>query len=240
MARPSLRLFWAAAVALPVVIGDGEIFLSSSSSTSSAPVSSDWTASNVTYDCNPYEGQEFLIFGNGNGITSGSCYASWDLHEIQLWDENGVQIQNLGAVSLTGSDNGYEAWKAVDGTESEFWAGDHDVGMSCSCWNSGKLDGQAIRIQLPGWKKVSKITLTQGGAGNAWAISEIRIHCGTSYQSNPLRSQISFGYTDIECNDNGCQTTRMDPAYYHTCNMVSRASSCCLIMTALLLGLGLS
>lgn len=98
MARPSLRLFWAAAVALPVVIGDGEIFLSSSSSTSSAPVSSDWTASNVTYDCNPYEGQEFLIFGNGNGITSGSCYASWDLHEIQLWDENGVQIQNLGAV----------------------------------------------------------------------------------------------------------------------------------------------
>lgn len=33
MARPSLRLFWAAAVALPVVIGDGEIFLSFSANT---------------------------------------------------------------------------------------------------------------------------------------------------------------------------------------------------------------
>lgn len=240
MARPSLRLFWAAAVALPVVIGDGELFLSSTFSTSSAPVSSASTTSNITYDCNPYEGQEFLIFGNGNGITSSSCGASWDLHEIQLWDENGDQIPNLNAYALTGADNGFEAWKAVDGAENTFWAGDHDIGMSCSCWNSGKLDGQAIRIQLPSSKKVSKITLMQGGAGNAWAISEIRIHCGSSLQLNPLVSQISFGYTDIECHANGCQTTRMDPAYYHTCNVVSRASSSCLIMTALLLGLGLS
>eukprot|EP00435_Cladocopium_sp_Y103_P015485 s1989_g3.t2 len=184
------------------------------------------------------QGQQYLIFGNGNGITSSSCYASWDLHEIELWDENGDQILNLGATSLTGEDSGYEAWKAVDGTHSAFWAGDHDVGMSCSCWNSEKLDGQAIRINLPSWKRVSKIRtlvciwLTQGGAGNEWAISEIRIHCGSSYQSNPLLSQISFGSTDIECNASGCQTTRMDPAYYHTCNVVSRATSSQLILAS--------
>ena len=28
-------------------------------------------------DCNPYDGHQFFIFGNGNGITSAQCTASW-------------------------------------------------------------------------------------------------------------------------------------------------------------------
>ena len=29
-------------------------------------------------DCNPYYGTRYLTFGNGNGITSGECTASWE------------------------------------------------------------------------------------------------------------------------------------------------------------------
>ena len=214
-------LRWAA-LPLPVALGDGELLLSSSTSTPTAS-----TTRNVTIDCNPYDGHQFFIFGNGNGITSEQCGASWDLYEVSFWDENGDPIAVSEASSLTGTapsvQSGinivdYSANNAVDGHNSTFFAGDYDVGMACSCWNSGKLDGQSLLVDLGSTKKVSKIMLLQGGAGDIWAISNIRIHCGNSYQTHPLPLEISFGETDIECNAGGCQTTRLDPAYFHTCD----------------------
>eukprot|EP00438_Fugacium_kawagutii_P020470 Skav220765 [mRNA] locus=scaffold3169:28184:35942:+ [translate_table: standard] len=226
-------------VGLGPALGDGE-FLSELRTEAPVPAPTVSVASESTsYDCNPHDGQEYLIFGNGNGITAESCGSSWDLHEIQIWDEMGNPIQNLQAEALTGYSSGYPASNAVDGSTSSFWAGDHDIGMSCSCWDSSKKDGQSIRIHLGSWTKVSKIVLTQGGAGNAWAISNIRIHCASSYQSNPLPLQISFGSTDIECSAAGCATTRMDPAYVHTCDMgmSSRASAPLFFLVAMALAL---
>jgi len=211
-------LRWAA-LPLPVALGDGEVYVSSSTSTP--------TTNNVTIDCNPYDGHQFFIFGNGNGIASEQCGASWDLYEVSFWNENGNPIAVWGASSLTGTAPSsyvgsnlmdYSAQNAVDGDRSTFFAGDHDVGMSCSCWDNSKLDGQSLLVDLGGTKKVSKIRLLQGGAGDEWAISKIRIHCGDNYQAHPLPLQISFGETDIECNAGGCQTTRLDPAYVHTCD----------------------
>lgn len=212
-------------IGFPVATGDGPAFLSST--TTIIP-----GTSNETFDCNPYDGVNYIIFGNGNGITATSCGSSWDLHEIEMWDENGVKITLFGAESLTGSDSGYPASQTIDGQSSTFWAGDHDIGMSCDCWDSSKKDGQSIRVSLGATNKVSKIRLQQGGAGNTWAISKIRIHCGAAYQANPLPLDISFGTTDIECNDAGCATVSMDPGYYHTCNaaatsfVAAAATSC--------------
>eukprot|EP00438_Fugacium_kawagutii_P001294 Skav226278 [mRNA] locus=scaffold3301:63760:64470:+ [translate_table: standard] len=220
---------------LSVVLGDGEL---PTPLPTEAPTPSGSVASNITsYDCNPHNGQEYLIFGNGNGITSSNCHASWDLHEIQLWDEMGNPIQYLQAEALTGYASDYPASNAVDGSASSFWAGDHDIGMSCSCWDSSKKDGQSIRVYLGSRKSISKIRLTQGGAGNTWAISNIRIHCASSYQSNPLPLQISFGNTDIECSADGCATTYMDPAYVETCSGISSSVTAplfCMVTMALL------
>eukprot|EP00438_Fugacium_kawagutii_P020469 Skav220764 [mRNA] locus=scaffold3169:22769:27230:+ [translate_table: standard] len=89
-------------------------------------------------------------------------------------------------------------------------------------------------LQLLGFKQEGQFEqrLTQGGAGNTWAISNIRIHCGSAYQSNPLPLQISFGTTEIECSAAGCATTRMDPAYVHTCNMAMSSSAPLFFMVA--------
>ena len=198
-------------IGFPVATGDGPIFLSTTTSSFAG-------TGNETFDCNPYDGVDYIIFGNGNGITATSCSSSWDLHEIDMWDEFGVKIALSGAEALTGQDSGYPASATIDGSVTSFWAGDHDIGMSCDCWDSSKKDGQSIRVNLGATFKVSKIRLTQGGAGNTWAISKIRIHCGPSYQANPLPLDISFGTTDIECNDAGCATTGMNPSYYHTCD----------------------
>eukprot|EP00434_Breviolum_minutum_P023978 symbB.v1.2.021162.t1/scaffold1815.1/size100239/7 len=173
---------------------------------------------NTTVDCNPYDGQRYLIFGNGNGIKDTQCTASWDIHQIEFWDENGDKISPSSASTSTGtSEHGsYGPWNALDGDRSTFFAGDHDIGMS--------------------YKKISKIMFLQGGSGNEWAISILRIHCGSVYQTNPLQLQISFGETDIECGPTGCETTRMDPAYVHTCDRAALTSSLS-VVTLLMLSL---
>jgi len=223
---------------LPLALGDGELFLSSSTST---PMITKVEPANTTVDCNPYDGQRYLIFGNGNGIQDTQCTASWDIHQIQFWDENGDRIIPTSASTSTGtSEHGsHGPWNVLDGDVTTFFAGDHDIGMSCDCWDSSKKDGQSIQIDLGGYKKVSKIMFLQGGSGNEWAISILRIHCGSVYQTNPLQLQISFGETDIECGPTHCETTRMDPAYVHTCDRAALTSSLS-VLTLLLLSLWFS
>jgi len=239
MAQPILRRPWfLAALGLPIVRGDGELFLSS---TSPEPVlaPAGIGPGNVTVDCNPYDGTRYLTFGNGNGITSGECTASWDLHEIQLWDERGERITDLTASTATGDGgSGYTPDLAIDGNSATFFAGDHDIGMSCHCWESSKKDAQSITIDMGSTKKVSKIMLLQGGAGNEWAVSKIRIHCssGSSLQNYPLPLDISFGQTDIECNAGGCVVAGMDPAYYHTCDSAISIASSLYLISMILLG----
>jgi len=239
MAQLILRRPWfLAALGLPIVNGDGELFLSSTLPASvSGPVGIG--PGNVTVDCNPYDGTRYLTFGNGNGITSGECTASWDLHEIQLWDERGERITDLTASTATGHGGlRYIPDKAIDGDSASFFGGDHDIGMSCSCWGSHKKDGQSITLDMGSTKKVSKIMLLQGGAGNEWAVSKIRIHCssGSSLQNYPLPLDISFGQTDIECNAGGCVVAGMDPAYYHTCDSAISIASSLYLISMILLG----
>ncbi|CAK9084819.1 unnamed protein product [Durusdinium trenchii] len=211
----SMRKLWAAL--LPMALGDGELFLSSS--TTPALQTSSLDPSNMTYDCNPYLGTQYLIIGNGNGISSDGCTDSWDLYEIFLYDENGDSI--YVTATSDDQDSGYEAFKAVDGSLTSFWAGDHDIGMSCGCWQSEKKDGQSILLYLQGNRKVSRIQLHQGGANDPWAVSKIRLHCAASFQANPLPLDISHGMTEITCNADGCGVTSMSIPYQHTCNGAS-------------------
>lgn len=36
-------------------------------------------------DCNPYDGVDYIIFGNGNGITATSCSSSWAAWSWRIW-----------------------------------------------------------------------------------------------------------------------------------------------------------
>ena len=113
--------------------------------------------------CNPALGHRYISIGSAGGISSSSCYASWDLHEVKAFTSSGQLT--LFASSSSGSDSSHLPGKAVDGDTSTFWAGDHDVGMSCSCWESSKKDGQILTIDLGSNQKVTRLKLYQGGSG---------------------------------------------------------------------------
>eukprot|EP00913_Durusdinium_trenchii_P035394 g33122.t1 len=201
-------------------------------------------------DCNPYLGTQYLIIGNGNGneldfsllqdsgkVTGRGVSASqrsavaWNLWmRVYVRFSIGFLKPRIYVTATSDDqDSGYEAFKAVDGSLTSFWAGDHDIGMSCGCWQqlSHQLthrkpqDGQSILLYLQGNRKVSRIQLHQGGANDPWAVSKIRLHCAASFQANPLPLDISHGMTEITCNADGCGVTSMSIPYQHTCNGAS-------------------
>ncbi|CAJ1342781.1 unnamed protein product [Effrenium voratum] len=228
--RPMLLAIWASLAA--VALGDGEFLFSTTTTAAQTPV--------VSADCNPFRGTRYITIGNGNGIKSSQCTASWDLYEIRVFDENDNQL-SVTATSNTGYDDPYTPFKAVDGSTATFWAGDHDVGMSCSCWDDGKKDGQAIRLDLGSEKTVSRIQLVQGGADDEWAVSKIRVHChSSSLNANPLELGISMGTTDITCGINGCSASVLNPGYTDTCDGITAAAGAASFGLAMLVGLGLA
>ena len=90
--------------------------------------------------------------------------------------------------------------------------------------------------------KVSKINIWQGGAGNKWAISKIRIHCHSAgLVTNPVELQISSGSTTVECDDAGCRAIDHNPAFVHrSAACVASKVSQLGVPVGLLLGLGLA
>ncbi|CAE7685375.1 ACP5 [Symbiodinium necroappetens] len=187
-------------------------------------VTSTSTPTNVVSDsnpniCNPFRGYRYISIGAAGGISSSSCYASWDVHEVEAFTSSGQLT--LSASSMSGSDDGYPPSKAVDGDSGSFWAGDHDVGMSCSCWDDSKKDGQILTLDLGSNQQVTQLKLYQGGNGNDWAVKRVRLHCHESVAfssalSEPLELEVSTGVTTIDCSDQGC-TADLQPAYYDTC-----------------------
>lgn len=97
---------------IPLALGDGELVFSSSTSVPLVEGITTTATSNVTYaawlqggaelsraeDCNPFlEATQYLRIGNGNGILSTQCGASWDVHEVEVYDENGRKPLELRA-----------------------------------------------------------------------------------------------------------------------------------------------
>lgn len=206
----ALVFIWAVQLAR----GDGPAV----TSTSSGPISS---TSSTTPVCNPFRGVRYLMLGNGGAIRSGVCEASWDLHEVEVFDTNGVKISAV-ASSPTGSLSSYPASNAVDGDTESFWAGDFDVGLSCSCWNSAKLDGQQLLLDLQSEVRVGEIRLHQGD--NTWSLTDIRIHCGDGagdFSDPPMELGISMALTQISCASSGCEVTYQSISPYWSCRAVS-------------------
>ncbi|CAL1171008.1 unnamed protein product [Cladocopium goreaui] len=127
--------------------------------------------------CNPaVTPVKYLKMSNGGPISSPSCSASWDLHEVEFFDQHGNQIFAT-ADTTTGS-----SWRGtalpsntLDGDLSSYWAGDHDHGLSCSCWSDEKMDVQAIDFTLPEESYLSRIEVYQGH--NEWTMLQLRLKC---------------------------------------------------------------
>ena len=187
--------------------------------------------------CNPFRGYRYISIGAAGGISSSSCNASWDLYEVEAF--NGRRLK-MSASSITGYYR-YPPSQAVDGDTTTFWAGDHGVGMSCSCWDDSKKDGQILTLDLGSNQQVAQLKLYQGGSGNDWAVKRVRLHCHESLAfssalSEPLELDVSTGVTTIDCSDQGC-TTALDPAYYDTCKGVGAklASGLAAVLAVLIL-----
>ena len=122
--------------------------------------------------CNPFDGYRYISIGAASGIQSTQCTASWDLYEVEVSAE-GNWLWVTGS-SPTGSDSNHPASYATDRNTGTFWAGDHDIGMSCSCWADSKKDGQLLVVDLGRSYSVYQIRIYQGGTGDLWAVNRIR------------------------------------------------------------------
>ena len=58
-----------------------------------------------------------------------------------MYDAFGSRLAG-SASSATGSDVDHPPHLAVDGSYATFWAGDHDIGLSCECWFDFKQGSQ--------------------------------------------------------------------------------------------------
>eukprot|EP00439_Symbiodinium_sp_Y106_P005355 s8925_g1.t1 len=81
----------------------------------------------------------------------------------------------------------------------DFWEGDYDVGLSCSCWDESKVGGQWMILDLG--SRVPKIRIHQGGWGNAYAVSQ------ENFLDPALRFEVSKETTTLECSSSSCEIT---------------------------------
>ncbi|CAL1171006.1 unnamed protein product [Cladocopium goreaui] len=156
--------------------------------------------------CNPaVTPVKYLKMSNGGPISSPSCSASWDLHEVEFFDQHGNQIFAT-ADTTTGS-----SWRGtalpsntLDGDLSSYWAGDHDHGLSCSCWSDEKMDVQAIDFTLPEESYLSRIEVYQGH--NEFTMLQLRLKCAgaSGVYGSALELNASLDHTSITCNASGC------------------------------------
>eukprot|EP00435_Cladocopium_sp_Y103_P010379 s1989_g2.t1 len=146
--QPIRRLPWfLAALGLPIVRADGELFLSS---TSPAPVLAPVGIGpgNVTVDARQCIAHSFAMPG-------AKCSGGFgDIAQLRIFMRfsfgmRGVNgdlecpgwITDLTASTATGhGGSAYIPDNAIDGSSNTFFAGDHDIGMSCHCWESSKKD----------------------------------------------------------------------------------------------------
>jgi len=138
------------------------------------------------------------------------CSSSWDLHEVEIWDSAGFQVA-LTADAPFGSS--VAAANAVDGDLSTYWAGDHDVGAGCTCWDSSKIGSSGVTVTMPDARPISRLKITQGGDGNLWSVGRVKIDCGDQqgFASSSIYMGISRTSTTIECTTNGCTATHETP-----------------------------
>lgn len=100
------------------------------------------------------------------------------------------------------------ASNVVDGDKSTYWAGNDEHGLSCSCWNSSKINKQAIQFVLPE-TYISRIEVYQGN--NARSMGHFRVHCagaGGNYRTDDvLEVHGSLDQTTLTFSDAGCFVT---------------------------------
>ena len=209
---------------LPVLLATSHVLPSGGDGP--APIATSTSSPRI---CNPAQGFRYISIGAAGGIAATSCYNSWDVHEVEVHTSIGRLTQMptgvLSVFSPTGSDDEQPPFLAMDGDRNTFWAGDHDIGMSCACWNDSKKDGQLLTIDMRSIQQVTKLKLYQGGGDNKWAVKRVRLHCHdtlpfSSAVVEPLEIDVSTDLTTIECSDYGC-TTHLQPAYYDTCGGVT-------------------
>eukprot|EP00439_Symbiodinium_sp_Y106_P079428 s483_g18.t1 len=172
--------------------------------------------------CNPYDGHQYYRITLAGPIPRTHCSSSWDLHEVEMWDVLGSKV-TLSASAPYGSSEA--ASNAVDGDTGTFFAGDHDIGAGCTCWDDSKIGASGIVVNTPFVTQISRIKLTQGGADNPWSVGRMKIECGSSstqFLSAAIFVDTSRTSTTITCSSAGC-TAELETPITDWCEGVALA-----------------
>ncbi|CAE7315167.1 ACP5 [Symbiodinium sp. CCMP2592] len=162
--------------------------------------------------CNPFNAYQYLRVSSACCVSHGSCSSSWDLYEVEVFQRNGGITSKINppVVSDSGVGKGRTASLAVNNNLQDYWEGDYDVGLSCSCWDESKVGGQWMVLDLGAPLSVNMIRIHQGGWGNEFAVSQVQVECSNSLESFPdpaLRFEVSKETTTLECNSTSCEIT---------------------------------
>mmetsp|Transcript_2195 Transcript_2195/g.4999 ORF Transcript_2195/g.4999 Transcript_2195/m.4999 type:complete len:231 (-) Transcript_2195:49-741(-) len=163
--------------------------------------------------CNPFNAYQYLRVSSACCVSSGGCQSSWDLYEVEVFQRDAFGITSKifpSVISDSGVGKGRTASLAVNNNLEDFWEGDYDVGLSCSCWDESKVGGQWMILDLGSRVSVPKIRIHQGGWGNAYAVSQVQVECSNSLENflDPaLRFEVSKETTTLECSSSSCEIT---------------------------------
>ncbi|CAE7286891.1 ACP5, partial [Symbiodinium microadriaticum] len=168
---------------------------------------------------------------------AGSCGASWDLYEVEVYGRSDGGINSKispSVVSDSGVGKGRSASLAVNNNLEDWWEGDYDVGLSCSCWDESKVGGQWMVLDLGAPVPVSKIRIHQGGWGDEYAVSQVQLECSNTqnFVDPALRFEVSKETTTLECNSSSCEITECHGSscsFASYCNASAGLSSTVLI-----------
>ncbi|CAE7947716.1 Gstt1 [Symbiodinium sp. KB8] len=202
--RPGLRGRLLVAALFGLAKGDGPVATTTSTTTTT-------TAAGFQMGCNPYDGYQYFRITLAGPIPRTHCTSSWDLNEVEMWDVLGNKVI-LSADAPYGSAE--PASNAVDGDLGSYFAGDHDIGAGCTCWDDSKVGSSGIVVNTPFVSQISRIKLTQGGDTNPWSVARMKIECGSSpsaYSALPIFVDTSRTSTTITCSPAGCTVERETP-----------------------------
>ncbi|CAE7600599.1 unnamed protein product [Symbiodinium sp. CCMP2456] len=160
------------AVALALAKGDGPLVTTTTTTTKDPYIGG----------CNPFNASYNLFTITLAGPIQASCFSSWRLHEVEMFEHGGFKLYNTYYHIPSRGIRSYSVSEVIDGDSNTFVNLNSDVGIGCNCWNSDKIGSVGLRTIKQRYS-VARIKLTQGGDSN-YSVSRMKIQCGNRYTSS--------------------------------------------------------
>eukprot|EP01062_Namystynia_karyoxenos_P081774 TRINITY_DN9057_c0_g2_i1.p1 TRINITY_DN9057_c0_g2~~TRINITY_DN9057_c0_g2_i1.p1 ORF type:complete len:1474 (+),score=328.38 TRINITY_DN9057_c0_g2_i1:58-4479(+) len=138
----------------------------------------------------------YLRISNGGPVQTTTCSASWDIHELRVFDSTNHPVL-YSVDSHAACDMSCNLRALEDDDPSTYWAADPGlIELGAACWVASKIGLQWITLDLGSVQAVENVQVEQHGAD--YAVPSIQIECSNDNQTwtSPLIASTPLGISN--------------------------------------------